>query len=129
ALADGETILSYIRQAAAEFDIERRIQYSSKVVAADFDSATATWTLTVERKGPDGLSRRTVTCDFLYSCAGYYNYDRPHAPDFPRADDCAGIIVHPQSWPRNLYYSGKRVVVIGSGATAVTIVPAMAGRA
>lgn len=129
ALADGETILSYIRQAAAEFDIERRIQYSSKVVAADFDSATATWTLTVERKGPDGLSRRTVTCDFLYSCAGYYNYDRPHAPDFPGADDFAGIIVHPQFWPRNLDYSGKRVVVIGSGATAVTIVPAMAGRA
>ncbi|MFC0865329.1 flavin-containing monooxygenase [Sphaerimonospora cavernae] len=129
ALADGETILSYVRQTAAEFDIERRIRFASRVVGADFDTATATWTLTVERRGAAGISQHTVTCGFLYSCAGYYDYDRGHEPAFPGVEDFAGTVVHPQFWPGDLDYAGERVVVIGSGATAVTIVPAMAEQA
>ncbi|WP_200926178.1 flavin-containing monooxygenase [Sphaerimonospora mesophila] len=129
ALADGETILSYIRETAAESDIERKIRFSSRVVGADFDTATATWTLTVERRGAEGVSRHTVTCGFLYSCTGYYDYDRGYDPGFPGVEDFAGTIAHPQFWPRDLDHTGKRVIVIGSGATAVTIVPAMAERA
>lgn len=119
ALADGPAIKSYIEDTAAEFGIDAHIQYNSRVTAADFDTETATWTLTVG----DG---RTVTCNFLYSCAGYYSYDDAYRPDFPGITEFAGTIVHPQFWPEDLDYVGKRVVVIGSGATAVTLIPAMA---
>ncbi|SDS84106.1 Predicted flavoprotein CzcO associated with the cation diffusion facilitator CzcD [Nocardioides scoriae] len=122
-LADGAEILSYIRETAQEFGLDERIQYSSKVVAADFDTTTSRWTLTVE--DPRTGDRRTLTCTFLYSCAGYYDYDQPHAPAFDGAEDFAGTVVHPQFWPETLDYAGKRVVVIGSGATAVTLVPSM----
>ncbi|GAA0460200.1 NAD(P)/FAD-dependent oxidoreductase [Streptomyces olivaceiscleroticus] len=131
-IADGPSILRYIKETAAEFGIDRHIHYRTKVVSADWSTADARWTLTVERR-PEGAPgepvRTTLTCDFLYSCAGYYDYERGHAPDFPGIESYTGTVVHPQFWPEDLDHTGKRVVVIGSGATAVTLVPAMAGRA
>ncbi|MEU6769392.1 NAD(P)/FAD-dependent oxidoreductase [Streptomyces sp. NPDC046853] len=126
-LADGRSILSYIKDTAAEFGIDRRIRYGTKVIGADWSTATARWTLTLERTDEDGnRTLSTVTCDFLYSCAGYYDYDGGHAPEFEGADSFTGTVVHPQFWPADLDHTGKRVIVIGSGATAVTLVPAMA---
>ncbi|WP_052337109.1 flavin-containing monooxygenase [Nocardioides alkalitolerans] len=122
-LADGASILDYIRETADEFGIERHIRYASKVVGADFDTAAARWTLTLE--DTHSGERRTMTCGFLYSCAGYYDYDNPHDPVFEGTESFAGEVVHPQFWPEDLDYAGKRVVVIGSGATAVTLVPSM----
>lgn len=127
AIADGPAILSYIRDTAAKFGIDRHIRYRMKVISAAWSSDTARWTLTVERRDPSGATtRHLLTCAFLYSCAGYYDYERPHDPDLPGRDSFAGLVVHPQFWPADLDYAGKRVVVIGSGATAVTLVPAMA---
>lgn len=121
-LADGPAIKAYIEDTASEFGIDRHIQFDSKVVAAAFSTRTATWTLTLA----DG---RTVTCNFLYSCAGYYDYDQAYLPDFAGMSDFSGTIVHPQFWPEDLDYRDKTVVVIGSGATAVTLIPAMAQQA
>jgi monooxygenase len=121
-IADGPTILGYIRDTADEFGIEQHIRYRTKVVGADWSSQDARWTLQLETaEGP-----RTQTCDFLYSCCGYYDYDRAYTPELAGIESFAGDIVHPQFWPQDLEYAGKRVVVIGSGATAVTLVPAMA---
>ncbi|WP_059011942.1 flavin-containing monooxygenase [Streptomyces specialis] len=126
-IADGASILRYIQETARESGIDRHIHYRTKVVSADWSTRSARWTLTVERTGEDGgTERRTLTCDFLYSCAGYYDYERGHAPDFPGVELFRGQVVHPQFWPEDLAYEGKRVVVIGSGATAVTLVPSMA---
>ncbi|MEV0251308.1 NAD(P)/FAD-dependent oxidoreductase [Nocardia sp. NPDC050712] len=125
AIADGPSILRYIKETAAEFGIDRHIRYSTKVVAAEWSSDVAQWTLTVATEAGE----RTLTCNFLYTCAGYYNYDQGHAPEFPGAAEFSGQTVHPQFWPEDLDYAGKRVVVIGSGATAVTLVPAMADTA
>ncbi|MET0998557.1 MAG: NAD(P)/FAD-dependent oxidoreductase [Marmoricola sp.] len=125
AIADGPTILRYIHETAAEFGIEQHIRYSTKVVGADWSSERARWTLRLDTTdGP-----RTMTCDFLYSCAGYFDYDEGYDPGFPGIDSYAGAVVHPQFWPEDLAYAGKRVVIIGSGATAVTLVPAMAADA
>ncbi|MCB0898237.1 MAG: NAD(P)/FAD-dependent oxidoreductase [Actinobacteria bacterium] len=118
-LADGPAIKRYIEDTAAEFGIDRHIQFDSKVIAADFDTHTSTWTITL-------ADDRTITANFLYSCAGYYDYDQGYLPDFAGMADFQGTIVHPQFWPEDLDYRGKRVVVIGSGATAVTLIPAMA---
>ena len=122
-LADGASILDYIRETARDFGIDEHITYATKVVAADFDTEASHWRLTLEdtRSG----ETREMTCGFLYSCAGYYDYDEPHAPTFAGAEDFAGEVVHPQFWPETLDYAGKKVVVIGSGATAVTLVPSM----
>lgn len=129
-LADGGSILSYIKETAAEFGIDRRIRYGTKVTGADWSTETARWTVTLEHTEEDGRGSRTtvtiVTCDFLYSCAGYYNYDQGHTPEFAGVESFSGTVVHPQFWPEDLDHAGKRVVVIGSGATAVTLVPAMA---
>jgi len=122
AIADGPTILEYIHETAAEFGIGEHIRYSTKVVGADWSSADSRWTLRLET--PDGP--QTLTCEFLYSCAGYYDYDEAYSPPFPGVESFAGQVVHPQFWPEDLEYAGKRVVIIGSGATAVTLVPAMA---
>ena len=119
ALADGASIKAYIEQTAAEFGIDRHIQFNSKMVAADFDTDRAVWTVTIA----DG---RQLTARFLYACSGYYSYERAYLPDFPGIEDFQGPVVHPQFWPEDLDYKGKRVVVIGSGATAVTLIPAMA---
>ncbi|AKU18598.1 FAD-containing monooxygenase EthA [Luteipulveratus mongoliensis] len=124
-IADGPSILSYIKETAAEFGIDEKIRYGTRVLSADWSTDEALWTLTLEQ---DGV-RRTLTCEFLYSCAGYYNYEQPYAPTFPGIDSFAGEVVHPQFWPEDLDYTGKKVVIIGSGATAVTLVPSMAEQA
>ena len=121
-IADGPSILRYIRETADEHGITDRIRTSHKVVAADWDTDAARWTVSVET--PDGT--RALTCRFLFMCAGYYDYDGGHAPVWDGMETFGGRIVHPQAWPDDLDYSGKRVVVIGSGATAVTLVPEMA---
>ncbi|MBF6224330.1 NAD(P)/FAD-dependent oxidoreductase [Nocardia abscessus] len=129
-IADGPSILRYITETATEHGIDRHIRYRTRVVAADWDSGAARWTLTLEqRDAAGGTETRTLTCGFLYACAGYYDYEQPYAPEFPGISSFAGAVVHPQFWPEDLDYRGKRVVVIGSGATAVTLVPAMAQQA
>ena len=129
-LADGAVVLDYVRDTARRHRIEEKIRFRTKVVGADWSSEQARWTVTVEQAGDDGtVERRTLTCDFLYSCAGYYNYDSGYTPDFPGIEDYRGTVVHPQFWPEDLDCAGKRVVVIGSGATAVTLVPALAADA
>ncbi|MGX1809547.1 flavin-containing monooxygenase [Nocardia sp. NPDC055321] len=128
-IADGPSILSYIAETAAENGIDRHIRFGTKVIGAHWDSTAAHWELTLEERTGAGVEQRTLTCGFLYSCAGYYDYDRGHSPDFPGLDEFAGTVVHPQFWPQDLDYTGKKVVVIGSGATAVTLVPAMAEQA
>jgi len=126
-IADGPSIRDYIQESAAEYGVEEHIQYHSKVVQADWDSGSAKWTLTVESTADDNqTATETVSCNFIYSCTGYYRYDKGYTPEFPGADQFKGDIIHPQLWPEDLDYSGKRVVVIGSGATAITLVPSMA---
>ena len=122
-LADGASILQYIHETAAETGVDQHVQYSSKVVGADFDTATSRWTVTVE--DATTATQRTITAGFLYSCAGYYDYENPHSPEFAGAETFGGQVVHPQFWPEDLDHSGKKVVVNGSGATAVTLVPSM----
>ncbi|WP_190192370.1 flavin-containing monooxygenase [Streptomyces minutiscleroticus] len=129
-LADGAAVRRYIEDTARESGVERHIRFRTKVVGADWSTAHARWTLAVERTDDAGrVTRSTLTCSFLYACAGYYDYDRGHSPRFPGIGSFTGTVVHPQFWPQDLDHSGKRVVVIGSGATAVTLVPALAGRA
>ncbi|MCX7285208.1 MAG: NAD(P)/FAD-dependent oxidoreductase [Novosphingobium sp.] len=125
-IADGPAILDYLNRIADERDIRRHIRFDSKVVSANFDSAAAQWVVTLESN--DG-QRSRVTARWLYLGSGYYDYDKPHEAQFAGREDFQGEIVHPQFWPENLDYAGKRVVVIGSGATAVTIVPSMAAKA
>ncbi|NKY45026.1 flavin-containing monooxygenase [Nocardia cerradoensis] len=124
-IADGPSILRYITETARRHGIDKHIRYGTKVVAAQWSSAESRWTLTLRQ----GDAERTLSCRFLYSCAGYYNYDEGHAPEFPGVDTFSGTMVHPQFWPEDLDYAGKKVVVVGSGATAVTLVPAMAEQA
>ncbi len=121
-IADGPSILSYVRETAATYGVEEKVRYGAKVVGASWTSDDATWTVRL-------ASGETLTCGFLWCCSGYYDYDAGYSPEFPGIDDFAGQVVHPQQWPDDLAYDGKRVVVIGSGATAVTLVPAMAERA
>jgi monooxygenase len=127
AIADGPAILKYVNDTAREYGVDRHIRYQHRVVRASWSSADATWTVEVER-GPQ-RERARFTCGFLYLCAGYYDYDEGYSPQFPGAWRFKGRIVHPQKWTPDVDYAGKRVVVIGSGATAVTLVPAMADKA
>ncbi|WP_040805516.1 flavin-containing monooxygenase [Nocardia concava] len=122
AIADGPAILDYIHATAADAGIDKRIRYGHKVTGASWSSDEARWTVGFEHDGQPS----TITCDFLYLCSGYYRYDEGYIPEFAGIDDFRGQVVHPQHWPAELDYAGKRVVVIGSGATAVTLVPAMA---
>ena len=124
AIADGPSILTYIREVASDHAIDRRIRYGYKVVAAAWSTPDARWTVEVET-GPDCVPRR-LTCTFLWMCSGYYDYQAGYLPDFPGIGRFGGRIVHPQKWTDDIDFAGKRVVVIGSGATAVTLVPAMA---
>ena len=127
AIADGGSILDYMREVAADYGVEQHIRYQQRVVAAHWSSAESRWTVDVaqgEQAEPTRLS-----CQFLYLCAGYYDYEGGYTPPFPGVEQFGGRFVHPQQWPQDLDYSGKRVVVIGSGATAVTLVPAMARQA
>ncbi|KQY57598.1 MULTISPECIES: flavin-containing monooxygenase [unclassified Nocardioides] len=122
ALADGASILDYVRETAREYGVDERIRYDQHVTSADWDSESATWRVAVD----EGDESKTYTASFLWSCTGYYNYDEGYTPEFTGRERFRGEIVHPQHWPADLTYAGKKVVVIGSGATAVTLVPAMA---
>ena len=126
-ISDGASILRYIRDTAAEEEIDTHIRFHHRILSADWSTAEARWRVLAERT--DTGARVEVTCSFLLSCSGYYRYDHGYQPDFPGADRFAGTIVHPQAWPADLDYAGQRVVVIGSGATAITLVPSMADTA
>jgi monooxygenase len=125
AIADGPSILRYIRQTATEAGIDRRIRFGHRVVRAEWSTEDAQWTVQAVRDGEPVC----FTAHFLYVCGGYYRYDGGYAPEFEGAQRFRGTIIHPQQWPEDLDYAGKRVIVVGSGATAVTLVPAMAERA
>ncbi len=124
AIADGPSILSYIREVASDNGIDGRIRYQHKVVSASWSTPEARWTVEAER-GP-GRTAVRFTCNFLWMCSGYYRTESGYLPDFPGMANFKGTLVHPQKWPKDLDYRDKKVVVIGSGATAVTLVPAMA---
>jgi monooxygenase len=126
-IADGDSILNYIRETAREHQLDQHIRYGHKVMAASWSSQDARWTVDVER-GPH-RERIQLTCQFLFLCSGYYNYERGYTPQLPGLDQFKGRVVHPQQWTPDVDYTGKRVVVIGSGATAVTLVPVMADKA
>ncbi|WP_291848361.1 NAD(P)/FAD-dependent oxidoreductase [Bradyrhizobium sp.] len=127
AIADGPRILNYVRETAVDNGIDRKIRFHHRVKRASWSSADARWTVEAERSTGEGATEiASFTCNFLFMCSGYYKYEEGYTPEFPGSADFAGRIVHPQQWPEDLDYAGKRVVVIGSGATAVTLVPAMA---
>ena len=126
-LADGASIKQYVADTARENDVERNIRYGVAVKTADWSSEEKCWKLTAENEKTG--EAETYTASFLVGCTGYYNYDQGYKPDFPGEKDFKGQVVHPQHWPENLDYTGKKVVVIGSGATAITLVPTMAEKA
>ena len=127
AIADGPSILEYVRSTAKDYGIDRHIRFRHKVKRASWSSADARWTVEAE-KGDTGEIAR-FTASFLFFCSGYYNYDAGYTPEFLGRDRFQGRIVHPQKWTEDVDYAGKKVVVIGSGATAVTLVPALAEKA
>ena len=124
AIAGGAEILRYLRDTAKAYGVDKQISYHNRVVRADWSGQDARWTVTIENTQTGARSERT--CGFVYLCSGYYRYDEGYTPAWPGQDDFAGTLVHPQHWPADLDLTGKRVVVIGSGATAVTMVPALA---
>jgi monooxygenase len=124
AIADGPSIREYIHETAREHDVEGHIRYGHRVSRAEWSSESSTWSVEIERSGGQAPTR--LSCSFLFGCTGYYRYDEGYTPAFSGLERFAGTIVHPQHWPEDLDYAGKRVVVIGSGATAVTLIPAMA---
>ncbi|MFT4677421.1 MAG: monooxygenase [Patiriisocius sp.] len=125
-IADGPAIRNYVNDTAAEHDINSHIRFDSKVQSAHWSTHDATWE--IETTGEGGETTK-VTANFLFMCGGYYNYDRAYDPQFEDADAFKGQVIHPQFWPEDLDYSGKKIIVIGSGATAMTLVPAMAEQA
>ena len=124
AIADGPSILNYVRETARDYGIDQKIRFNHRVKRSSWSSKTATWTVEVER-GPENAIEH-FTCRFLFMCSGYYKYENGYTPDFPGIADFTGRVVHPQKWGDDIDYAGKKVVVIGSGATAVTLVPEMA---
>ncbi len=146
AIADGPSILEYIRETAAEYDLDKEIRYGHRVRRAEWNSEDAKWTIEAETSPVGSVSshdagssgerdylpqskRVAFTCNFLYLCTGYYEYESGYTPEWPGFSDYAGTLIHPQKWPEGLDHAGKRVLIIGSGATAVTLVPAMAKEA
>ena len=131
AIADGPSILRYLRETATEAGIDRHIRFGHRVLSAAWSSADGLWTVLASHTPPDRDEPETVqfTCGFLLTCTGYYRYDEGYTPEFTGIERFAGQVVHPQHWPKDLDYAGKRVVVIGSGATAVTLAPAMSEQA
>jgi len=127
AIAGGDAILTYITDTAAETGVDRRIRLNHQVVRASWSSGEARWHIVARRT--DTAETVEITCGFVFGCTGYYRYDHGYLPDFAGMDRFGGMIVHPQAWPSDLGYAGQRVVVIGSGATAVTLAPALAGTA
>jgi monooxygenase len=126
-LADGESIRQYVRDTAREYGVDQKIRFGHRVIRADWSSERANWTVRAERTDTGEIV--LLSCSFLFTNSGYYRYDQGYTPEFAGVEDFTGQLVHPQHWPADLDYAGKRVVVIGSGATAVTLVPAMAQRA
>ena len=120
-VADSDDIREYLVETARKHGIEEHIRFGTRVISADWDSATDTWTVRTETDGEPKSYRGR----FLFFGTGYYNYDEPYKPDFPGIDQFAGEVVHPQQWPESLDYAGKRVVVIGSGATAISMIPSL----
>jgi monooxygenase len=127
AISDGDSILTYVRDTATEYGIDRHIRFEQHVVRASWSSHEARWLVEVETGS--GKESARYSCSFLYLCSGYYDYDNGYTPAFPGQEKFGGQIVHPQHWPQELNYAGKQVVVIGSGATAITLVPAIASQA
>lgn len=127
AIADGAAILDYIQDTARTFGIDQHIKYHHKVVAADWSSEQKRWVLRIDHQA-SGV-KFELSCRFLLMCSGYYNYEAGHFPDFPGAANFRGTIMHPQHWDLNFDYTDRRVVIIGSGATAITLVPEIAKRA
>ncbi len=125
AIADGPAILEYIRDTAKQFKLDEKIRYNHRVVKADWSTDEAIWTI----EASVGEEKVNLTCNFLYLCTGYYDYDKGYTPDFAEMDSFQGQIVHPQKWTDDIDYANKKIVVIGSGATAVTLVPALAEKA
>ncbi|MGU3650220.1 flavin-containing monooxygenase [Mycolicibacterium sp. A43C] len=124
-VAEGADIRDYLVATARKFGIDRHIRFGTQVASADWDSSTDTWTVRAERDG----AAVTHRCRFLFFGTGYYNYDEPYTPEFPGIENFAGTVVHPQFWPEDLDHAGKRIVVIGSGATAISLVPALSATA
>jgi monooxygenase len=123
AIADGPSIRSYVRETARKYDVESKVRFQHRVVRAEWSTADARWQVEARRTDTDDTVQ--LTCGFLFVCSGYYNYEQGYTPDFPGIESYAGQVIHPQLWPEDLDYAGKRIVVIGSGATAVTLVPAL----
>ena len=123
-IADGASILQYITDTAAEAGIDQHIRFNHRIIRANWSAADSRWEVAAQRT--DTGEEVELTCGFVFSCSGYYRYDHGYLPDFVGVDRFGGLIVHPQAWPEDLDYAGKRVVVIGSGATAVTLVPSLA---
>jgi monooxygenase len=126
-IASADKILAYLRETAAEYGIDRKIRFHSKAISASWSSQDARWTVEVEHAGTG--ERTTLTCNWLFCAGGYYRYDEGFTPRFEGRERFRGPVIHPQQWPADLDYAGQRVLVIGSGATAVTLVPAMADTA
>ncbi len=127
AIADGPSILSYIKETAKEFNLDSKIRYNHKVTDASWDSKEKMWT--IEIKDHADVNNMTIKTKFIFACSGYYNYDEGFTPDFKGIEDFRGTVLHPQKWDTNLDYTDKKVIVIGSGATAVTLVPEMSKKA
>ncbi len=127
AIADGTSILQYIKDTAAKFGIDKKIQFNHKVVDASWSDAEKMWTLKIAPH--KGVKHELLKCKFLTMCSGYYDYDKGYTPDFPGIENFSGKVVHPQKWTADIDYENKNVVIIGSGATAVTLVPEMAKKA
>jgi cation diffusion facilitator CzcD-associated flavoprotein CzcO len=127
AISPGDAIRDYITEVAHDEGIDRHIRFGHRIECAAWSSQDARWTVSALRKSSTGNDEPvTLTCNFLFSCAGYYRYSSGYMPEFPNLGSFRGLVIHPQAWPQDLDYRGKRVVVIGSGATAVTLVPAIA---
>ena len=126
-IADGPSILSYLHETVKENDLNKKIHFNQWVNEASWSSRDSQWAVQVENKKTQ--ERQDFTCDFLFLCGGYYNYEEGYTPHFAGRENFLGQIIHPQKWPKNLDYKNKKVVVIGSGATAVTIIPTMAEEA
>ncbi|OLF10346.1 flavin-containing monooxygenase [Actinophytocola xanthii] len=125
-MADGTSIREYVRDTAREYGVDELVRFRHRVLGAEWSSEDARWTVRARHERPEGSEEVTITCSFLFVCSGYYRYDRGYTPELPGIEAFGGTVVHPQHWPEDLDYAGKRVVVIGSGATAVTLVPSMA---
>jgi len=126
-IGEGESIRSYLQDTAEEIGIAEKIRFSTRIERASFSTAEGRWTV-YTRNAHTG-EEETLTCDFFWSCMGYYRYDRGYTPDFEGTERFGGQIVHPQKWDEGIDYAGKRVVIIGSGATAMTMLPVVAKKA